>query len=286
MIKADENMTLARAVSPQLREVMEPLHGFEFARDGHHISRRDLWRLRSAVLGRLCAYPYFALVKDCPGIENRKDFCRVSRSFGRFPPDTARWQRLFGRVPKSPITEIKCNPETAKETKYVTRYSRTSQALAPHTDGSARYRPYDIVIMYCVTADDEGGETILVPLDDVVAKLERDHYEILHASTYPFGKNVFPIIETNRGQDTIRYYSTQMQKSAKLLGEEWLVGAEDSLEALDAALEDPEHQIRLKLQPGDLLFVNNRKTLHGRTKMSSESERLLLRARVFSDKVL
>jgi len=157
--------------------------------------------------------------------------------------------------------------------------------MEPHTDGSRRVRPYDIVILYCVAAEEEGGDTILVPLDDIVANLSKDQFHILRAPTFPFGRSVFPIVESLRGQDAIRYYRTQILKSLQHLGAGLLVGADDTLEALDQALEDPSNQVRFKLQPQDLLLINNRKTLHGRTKMSDESERLLLRAQVFSKKL-
>jgi alpha-ketoglutarate-dependent taurine dioxygenase len=172
------------------------------------------------------------------------------------------------------------------ESEYGTRYSRTSQALAPHTDGSMGVRPCDIVILYCVAAEDEGGDTILVPLDDIGAKLSEDQYNILRVPTFPFGRKVFPIIETVRGQDTIRYHRTQILKAVQHQGAGLLIGADDTLEALDQALENPSIQVRFKLQPQDLLLINNRKTLHGRTKMSDEGERLLLRARVFSKKLM
>ena len=40
-------------------------------------------------------------------------------------------------------------------------------------------------------------------------------------------------------------------------------------------LVSPELEIRLKLEPGDLIVLDNRRVLHGRTAYSGAGERLL-----------
>ncbi|MEM6663177.1 MAG: TauD/TfdA family dioxygenase, partial [Pseudomonadota bacterium] len=53
----------------------------------------------------------------------------------------------------------------------------------------------------------------------------------------------------------------------------------NAMAALDLEIGKAHNQIRLKLDDGDLLFLNNRKVLHGRTALPSDSRRLLFRFR-------
>ena len=262
--------------------VFEPIHGSDFSHDGRRLTRPGLRKLRSVVIQRLRQYPYFALVKECPGIENAKDFRRVSKRFGRFSPDFGLWRLLQGKFSSASVTEVKVNPKVATGNRLGTMYSRTSEALEPHTDGSVRPNPNDIVILYCVASDDEGGDTILVPIDEIVAKLGENHYECLCAPVFPFGRHVVPIIERYPGNSTIRYYRTQLAKSVQQKEAELSEASCSALEALDDTLKDQSIHIRFKLQPYDLLFINNKKILHGRTSIGENNNRLLLRGRLFS----
>ncbi|MFI2663542.1 TauD/TfdA family dioxygenase [Micromonospora carbonacea] len=52
-----------------------------------------------------------------------------------------------------------------------------------------------------------------------------------------------------------------------------------ALDALDALLDDPRRQTRLRLEPGQMIFINNRTLLHGRTEFTDapDGKRLMLR---------
>jgi alpha-ketoglutarate-dependent taurine dioxygenase len=265
-----------------IEKAIEPIHGFDFSDDGRRFTRLELRKLRSAVNQRLRQPPYFALVKECPGIQNAKDFRRLSKRFGRFPIGFDLRRLLRGKFSSGAVTEVKVDPKVAAENRNATKYSRTSEAMEPHTDGSYRANPHDTVIFYCVSSDDEGGETILVSIDDIVAKLGVDHCQSLCAPVFPFNRQVVPIIEGYPGNNTIRYYQKQLAKSVQQTEADLSVASYCALKALDDTLKDQTIQFRLMLQPCDLLFLNNKKILHGRTILGENSNRLLLRCRMFS----
>jgi alpha-ketoglutarate-dependent taurine dioxygenase len=265
-----------------IQKAIEPIHGFDFSDDGRRFTRPGLRKLRSTVNQRLRQPPYFALVKECPGIENAKDFRRVSKGFGRFSPGFDFRRLLRGKFSSGAVTEVKVDSKIAAENRNATKYSRTSDAMEPHTDGSYRAYPHDIVIFYCVASDDRGGETILVSIDDIVAKLGEDHCQSLCAPVFPFNRQVVPIIEGYPGDNTIRYYRKQMMKSVKQTETDLSLASCSALDALNDTLIDQTIQFRFTLQPHDLLFLNNKKILHGRTSLGENSNRLFLRCRMFS----
>jgi alpha-ketoglutarate-dependent taurine dioxygenase len=55
-----------------------------------------------------------------------------------------------------------------------------------------------------------------------------------------------------------------------------------NVDALEAVLADPALQRSCSLEPGDVLFVDNRRVLHGRTAIAPGADRHLRRLKIFA----
>ena len=238
--------------------------------------------LRAQVFERLQRYPYFAVLKNFPESDNSENVQRLSRSLGYYHPYFGLLLRLKGRRPKPRITRIAVTRSDTDKRTLATKYSRTASALAPHTDGTFLPRPYDMLILQCVLPDEIGGETILVAIDDIIAKLSSHQIYSLREAAFPFGGLIAPVLSGPLSGQDIRYYRGQIDHSYEKGIARPQRGAVETLEFLDQILRDPGAQFQFKLAAGDVLIVNNKKTLHGRTGLPEDSERLLFRSRIFS----
>ena len=161
---------------------------------------------------------------------------------------------------------------------------RTSSALEPHTDASFEEDPFNLVLLYCVRSDGEGGDSLIITADDIVENLTAEAHQALKSPVYPFGKYVVPVIGEADGAQTIRYYRTQLDlqmSRRKDDGFELSQESRDALTTLDTTMRDLSIQFRFHFEPRDLLFVHNKRAVHGRTSFSEDSSRLLLRGRVY-----
>lgn len=147
----------------------------------------------------------------------------------------------------------------------------SARALGPHTDHSRA----DFLAWLCLEPASCGGETILVDSRPLLASLPPQTLELLRAVEL-FEHRVFrddpercPLLSYRRG--TQRVYYTY-----------WLRGELDgaaarALEQFRALVESPRHQVRFRLERGDVLVVDNRRVLHGRTAIATPSRRHLRR---------
>jgi alpha-ketoglutarate-dependent taurine dioxygenase len=161
-----------------------------------------------------------------------------------------------------------------------TRYSRTNEPIPPHTDSSFDTQPHELVAFQCVTHDEHGGESILVPIEDILAHLDDDVIALLRETVYPLGEVLHPILSGARHQEEIRYYRTQINQAltngTASLSEDYRA----AIDALDAVLARSELFHTVHLRSGEILFMQNRKVLHGRTGFSGDSKRYLYRIRL------
>ncbi len=177
-----------------------------------------------------------------------------------------------------------------------TDLSRTTRPFPPHTDSTFLPEPHGRIALGCVQAppDGGGGRSCVVSADHVVAELGRrsgdDVVAALGEPAFPFSVHepggeprvrLLPILERARdGRWRVRY---RLDAIIGALREEGLVlsprhGA--ALNALDAVLGDPALQATHALRPGDVLIVDNRRTLHGRTAIGEDAQRLLRRVKL------
>ncbi|MGK7947738.1 MAG: hypothetical protein AB4368_02750 [Xenococcaceae cyanobacterium] len=66
--------------------------------------------------------------------------------------------------------------------------------LEPHTDSTYMNIPHNLVAFQCIVADKVGGESIMIPIKDILPQIENENLELLKSPVFPFGKNLYPII--------------------------------------------------------------------------------------------
>lgn len=242
----------------------------------------------SLIYDALTHYPYFAVVNGLPPMEDAGQLsnlvCAIRAKLSP-PTDTNRepltevsFTKVFIKPDSDPLTQDKAQKEA--EESGVTQYSRTHLPLSPHTDSSYALLPHEIVVFHCVRSDDDGGETIMVPVDDILKRLDEDVIARLRKPVYPFGEGLHPILTGREAVPLIRYYRAQVERtmaqSAITLAPEYV----SALDALDVLLARDELFFKFHLRPGQTLFMHNQRVMHARTALSPTTDRLLYRLRM------
>ncbi len=179
------------------------------------------------------------------------------------------------------FSNIRIDPEVAAAPrKSGTRHSRTNHPMAPHTDSSFDANPHRLVAFQCVNADDSGGESLLVPLEDIMANAADNLLSVLRETAYPLGKRLRPILTGGQGHEEIRYYRAQLDRALRDGCAHLADRHRAAIDQLDAILDRGDIYHRVRLHAGEILFMHNRKVLHGRTGFSSASGRHFFRIRL------
>ena len=243
----------------------------------------DLQELARSICAALNAYPHFVVINGYPPLEERTNLVNLSQAVCAIGSG----QSLLGfgsqNQLKVSFTQVRIDRAKAMARGKVTQYSRTHLPLAPHTDSSYMTRPHELVAFQCIVADNMGGESIIIPVEDILSRIDSDTVELLRDSVFRFGNNQSPILFGATGDEQIRYYRSQIDQTLKAetsaLSDKYYA----AIETLDSVLQQPAQLIQFPLQPGQILFMHNRKVLHGRTGFSPESDRLLYRVRLHVD---
>ncbi len=162
------------------------------------------------------------------------------------------------------VTDVKVNPEG--------RAMVTSEkGLDFHTDHhKAKY-----IAWFCIEQTDKGGESILLETNQLFEKLGVEEQEELRnvrlfehkdfdddEDTYPF------MIEENGNRSF--YYSFWLAKEG--ISEK----GRTAIRKFQELTNQTEH-IKFKLNPDDILIIDNHKMLHGRTAIEGSKNRFLKR---------
>lgn len=146
-----------------------------------------------------------------------------------------------------------------------------SHGLELHTDHGG----VDYILWHCVAQSDEGGVSRLVDTREVLEALSAAEREALE-SVYLTEHRVFkddphmrPLLRREDGADRVYY-------SFWLLGEELDERQAAAVEAFRQGVEAAD-EVQIRLEPGDLLIIDNRRVLHGRTAIEGNKQRLLER---------
>jgi tetratricopeptide (TPR) repeat protein len=233
--------------------------------------------LAIAIREAVSQYPHYVVIDGFPSYQQPEYFITISRCIGAaMEVDPVR--SLLDESAVS-FTRVTVDPEKAAPGGDATRYSRTRLPLNPHTDSSYRPLPHEIVGFQCVVADESGGETVMVPLEDILQNLEPDTIALLREPIYPFGQGRYAILSGNGESTQIRYYRTQIDHSLELEGSSLPKAHQAALKKLDIVLEQLASRTPFEVHSGQILLMHNHKVLHGRTALGSESDRLLYRIR-------
>jgi len=221
---------------------------------------------------RLGRWPYCVLVQGLSFDEGNKVFVAINRAFGELvarPYEKPRAQLVHYIEPGTDIPSARGGHE--------------SERL--HTDTADWEPPVELISMVCVRADPEGGgrsrvldvDTIKSEVKDQLgaAMLERLETEKVPWQLAPYwggGVSWRPIL-TNESICWRRYTidATGATLSADML---------NALQSFEELLSNTPHTLDFLMREGELLFSDNRRTIHARTPLadSKSSNRLMIRS--------
>jgi alpha-ketoglutarate-dependent taurine dioxygenase len=164
------------------------------------------------------------------------------------------------------------------ETDRTARYSDGRFGGHLHTDGMHRpgHIP-DLFTLYCYRAAKAGGESVFVHVDDIIARLARFpdalselrgwfHFDTRDASG--LGPRTLPrqVIESTPDGTRVTYIREYIESGHGTGGVPPLTAAQVwALDVMDGILADPTILRYVRLAPGDLIIIDNRRLVHGRT---------------------
>jgi hypothetical protein len=224
----------------------------------------------------LTHYPYYTVVTGFSPIEDPRKLEFLLRAVrAKISPQTGINKENFKSLS---FTKVSVAPPSSGGE--ATQLSLTHSALPPHTDSAYDLLPHEMVVFHCVEADENGGKTFMIPLEDVLQRLSDSVIARLQDPVYPFGEGRYPIICGDRNAPFIRYYNVQLQHDSMAECLEFTEAHRSALDTLDTLLTQDELYQRFHLQPGQILFMHNQKVLHGRTALSKGTSRILYRMRL------
>ena len=151
----------------------------------------------------------------------------------------------------------------------------TPLGLGPHTDNPYRDPVPTLQLLHCLSSSARGGESTLVDGFRVVEHLRVEHpgdFALLagHCVVFTYRdtgaqlRATAPIIELDPHGEVraIRFNARSLEPPA-MTGPE-LADWYDAYLRLARLLEDERFQLQLRLEPGELFIVDNRRVLHGR----------------------
>lgn len=148
----------------------------------------------------------------------------------------------------------------------------SDRALDYHTD----HHRADVIIWHCRVQTDDGGHSILadalaayrsLPAETRVAL---DTIELFEHSIFPGDKNTHPIVEHTASGP--RFYCSFWFDPERPSSD----AQRDAFSAFEVAIR--RHPVaKLRLAPDDLLVIDNRRILHGRTAITGSRDRHLVR---------
>lgn len=220
--------------------------------------------------------PFFLVLKGLPATTDRSATVNLARAISAIGT---------GQASKVSFTRVEINLEKSSKHGFSTSTSRTHLPMDVHTDSSYDPKPHELVAFQMVRTSDQGGQSTLVSLEDVLPHLDRTTFEVLQQAIFPFGDKTLPILWPHDTAWRIRYYRTQMEASAGLMGQLSL-DAMAATHILDGILKRDDLTYATALQAGDILFLNNTRVLHGRTGFDPNSSRLMYRIRCHAPSLL
>ncbi len=152
----------------------------------------------------------------------------------------------------------------------------TSQGLVLHTDNPYRNPVPSVQLLLCITNECEGGETLLVDGFAVAQKMRTDYpdlFDVLVKTIVNFRfedstivmENSGPLIELDsQGKVKQVRFNTKMDYIPHM-DKNMLSVYYEARSIFSTLIHSDEFVLKFRLKPGELLFMDNHRTLHGRT---------------------
>jgi alpha-ketoglutarate-dependent taurine dioxygenase len=168
--------------------------------------------------------------------------------------------------------------DTGQDVRTGVRFSVTSAESGFHTDNSFGADVVDYVGLLCLHDARAGGVNQLVSAHAVHERLRARHPEVLPVLSAPFhidrrggirpGETPtarFPILQRDGDGLICRYLRYWIEAGHEKAGEPLTPEQVRALDALDGVARAEDLRVEFALEPGQVLFVNNRWILHNRT---------------------
>ncbi len=242
-------------------------------------SDRDL--TRAVDIGRivrcLLHYPYYCVIQS-PGAPEDEDILpRLAKMVATFGTDSFDDACLSKG---GSLARVSIRGGTATSLDGISRVSLSHLPLIPHTDSTHMKAPHQLVAFQCVRPDSKGGETRIVPVDDILRELGETEADLLREPVYPFGDDRRAVLAGGTTDPQIRYFDGEVGPEAVESNDGLSFRYRWALKAMDSVLREDFAGHRFRLKAGQILFMNNVKVLHGRSGFANDSDRLLFRVRM------
>jgi alpha-ketoglutarate-dependent taurine dioxygenase len=175
--------------------------------------------------------------------------------------------------------------DTGQDVRSGARFSVTNAESTFHTDNSFGDTVLDYVGLLCLATARSGGLNQIVSGFTVVQELCEHHPDVLGELARPFhvdrrggtrpGESAtarFPLLHGEGDSLVVRYLRFWIHAGHDKAGEP--LGAERlrALDVLDTVLARPDLRVEFGLEPGQMLFVNNRWIFHNRSAFEDHPE--------------
>jgi gamma-butyrobetaine dioxygenase len=251
---------------------------------GRRTLELTLWRAQDC--GRFCTMDYREF---CESITASVDWLRAAASWGiaflrRVPCEEGEvlraasfigWVREtnYGRV-----FDVAVSPRP-------NNLAYTNTALGLHTDNPYRDPVPGLQILHCLKAG-AGGESLFADgfaVAETLRQTDRPAFDLIAGTEVEFrfadaGTELTasrPLIHLHRdGTIAAVHYNSRSIAPLKLAAGD-MASFYQAYRQFARLLRDPRFEARIRLEPGDLVLLDNRRVLHGRTAFSSSEPRLL-----------
>lgn len=173
------------------------------------------------------------------------------------------------------------------------RYSDSRTGGSLHTDSPHRPGAVpDCFALLCVRQAPVGGDLLLVHLSDVLERLSArpEVLETLHRPVHFDTRDdspgaprtvLRPVLDSTAARTRVHYLREYIEIGHRQPGVRPLSAEQErAFDLLDSLLDSPALWTRDRLRPGEMIFIDNRRTLHGRTEFQDApggEGRLMLR---------
>ena len=162
------------------------------------------------------------------------------------------------------------------------RQYKTSQELRLHMDPAS-----DIIGLACVQDAKAGGDSVItsaVAVHNAMLAQRPDLLELLYRGFHwhrfgegrpedgPFTRELVPVFAQERGQLSCRYVRSPIAAGHREAGVPLTDAQIEALDLFDKLCASPELRLSFRMQPGDLLLLNNLAVLHARTQFDDHPE--------------
>ena len=160
----------------------------------------------------------------------------------------------------------------------------TAVELQPHNDLTNRYASGVIQFLYCVEFTATGGESVLVDAFNAAEEFRRrdpDGFSLLASTPLSFRyqdqsndiQNKAPIIALDLEGNILQVRYNHALLAPLDVQSELVETIYAAYRTFTRIVRDPEFQVKLRLDPGDMMAFNNLRIMHGRSSFNPQSGR-------------